>query len=77
MANIGIYTNAEVNIDLGTEEIETIKNAYTILREISNELWREDGGDETETFGNTSTACDCIYEFMKNDIGVDLREKKQ
>lgn len=71
MANINI--DRSVSVDITTEEIETLKKAYAILHEIEAELWNEDGGDDTETFGTTSTACDCLRQFLLDDCGVDVK----
>ncbi len=75
MANVSFDRNTRV--DISTEEIEIIKKAYNILYEIENELWDEDGGDETETYINTSTACDCIEMFLRNDCGVYMQENRK
>lgn len=70
MASIDI--DRSVSVDITQEEIDTLKKAYEILHEIEKELWDTDGGDETETFGTTSTACDCLRQFLRNDCGVDM-----
>lgn len=72
MASVNFDRSMSASVEISADEIETIKKAYDILFAISSELWCEDGGDETETFGNTSTACDCIREFLRNDCGVKM-----
>lgn len=75
MANVNIRSNVSIQVEMSQEEIEIVKKAYWIIKAIADELWREDA-DETETYGNSSTACDCIYQIMKNDIGVNIDEKR-
>ena len=75
MAGINVYSEVDVNIELSNEEIETLKKAYGILKEVSEELWQSDA-DETETFGNIDSAKEGIYYFMKNDCGVNIDEKR-
>lgn len=75
MGNIDVYNTVDIAITLSDEEKDILTKAYKILREISNTLWKEDA-DETETFCNVSTANDCIYNFMKDDCGVNVDEKR-
>ena len=75
MADINVHSNVDVNIKLSQEEIETLKKAYEILKEVSRELWRSDAG-ETETYTDASSAMDDIYYFMKCDCGVNVDEKR-
>ena len=75
MGNIDVYNNVDVTIRLSDEEKDILTKAYKILREISKTLWQEEA-DETETFCNVSTANDCIYNFMKNDCGVNVDKKR-
>lgn len=75
MADISVHSDVNVNIELSNEEIETLKKAYEILKEVSRELWQSDA-DETETFGNVDSAKDGIYYFMKHDVGVNVDEKR-
>ncbi len=75
MADISVSSDVNVNIELSNEEIETLKKAYEILKEVSGELWQSEA-DETETFGNVDSAKDGIYYFMKHDCGVNVDEKR-
>lgn len=75
MANINVHNDVNVNIELSQEEIETLKKAYEILKEVSKELWQNDA-DETETSCNVDSAKDGIYYFMKYDCGVNVDEKR-
>lgn len=75
MSNIRVNNEASVSIALDQEEIDIIQKAYNIIHDIANNLWREDA-DETETYADTSTASDCIFNFMKDDIGVNVDEKR-
>lgn len=75
MSNINVSNNVEVNIKLSDEEKDILTKAYKILREISKTLWQEEA-DETDTFCNVSTANDCIYNFMKDDCGLNIDEKR-
>ena len=73
MASVSFDRSTSTSVEISADEIEIIKKAREILYEISSELWSEDDEDETETFANTSTACDCIEMFLRNDCGVDVR----
>lgn len=73
MANINISRNT--TIKLNDEEIEVLKKAYLILQEIQTELWQNDA-DETEAFANVLCASDYIYMFMRDDVGINIDEKR-
>ena len=75
MADINVHSNVDVNINLSQEEIETLKKAYEILKEVSRELWQGDA-DETEAYTDAISAMDDIYYFMKRDCGVNVDEKR-
>lgn len=75
MANISVNTDVNVNIELSNEELETLKKAYEILKDVSGELWQSDAY-ETETSGNVDSAKDGIYYFMKHNCGVNVDEKR-
>lgn len=74
MASVSFDRSTSTSVEISADEIETLKKAHGILYEISSELWDEEGGDETETFENTSAACDCIEMFLRNDCGVDVQK---
>lgn len=71
MAEVSVDFEVDVNIELTEEEKETLMKAHDILRTITGFLWDE-GVDETETFGNVSTAKDGLYCFLKRDCGMDV-----
>lgn len=75
MADINVNSYVNIKVKMSQEEIETVKKAYWILKQIAGDLWRNDA-DETEAYGNVRTACDCIYQFMKSDIGLNIDEKR-
>lgn len=73
MADIFISKNTTVK--LSDEEVDALKKAYDILQDIQTELWKNDA-DETETFTNVLCASEYIYMFMKEDIGINIDEKR-
>lgn len=75
MANVNVSTSCNVSIELTEEEIETLKKAHEVLKNVSRELWQGDA-DETEAFGNVSNAQDGIYYFLKNDCGINVDSKR-
>lgn len=75
MAEINVLSEVSTKIEMTQDEIETVKKAYDILHNIANSLWQNDA-DETDAYGSSSTACDCIYSFMKNEVGVNIDEKR-
>lgn len=75
MANIDVSNDVSVNIELSEEEVDVLRKAYDILKEVSRSLWQSDA-DETETFGNVSSAQDGIYYFLKYDCNVNVDEKR-
>lgn len=73
MADINVSSN--VDIKLSEEEIEILRKAHEVLKEVSNTLWQNDAED-TDAFGYSSEARDGIYYFLKNEIGVNVDEKR-
>lgn len=75
MVNINVNNTTSISVEMSDKEKDCVKKAYWILKDIANELWRKDA-DETETYGNTMTACDCIYQFMRDDVDFNVDETR-
>ncbi len=72
MASISVSSN--VNIALSEEEVEILRKAHDVLKEVSNTLWQSDA-DDTDAYEYSSAARYNICYFMKNEIGVNVDEK--
>ena len=73
MADISVSSN--VSVKLSEEEVEILRKAHDVLKEVSNTLWQNDAED-TDAYGYSSEAQEGIYYFLKNEIGINVDEAR-
>lgn len=61
--------NVEVEIDLEDVEIQTLVEAYKILRDIKDDMWKEDLED-TEEYFRIEEARGGLQRFLEQ-VGID------
>ena len=74
MSNIKINKNVDVEIELTREEKEVLIQSCKILHRISKDMWDNDV-DDTEVFDRVYETKECLIDFLRRDIGVEVDQK--
>lgn len=72
MSNVNVNTDIEVDFELTESEKDNLVRSYTILRNLSKDLWENDA-DETEEFMRVCDAKDYLEEFIRKDLGIEVK----
>ena len=72
MSNVNVNTDIEVDFELTESEKDNLVRSYKILRNLSKDLWENDA-DETEEFMRVCDAKDYLEEFLRRDLGIEVK----
>ena len=72
MSNVNVNTDIEVDFELTESEKDNLVRSYKILRNLSKDLWENDV-DETEEFMRVCDAKDYLEEFLRRDLGIEVK----
>lgn len=74
MSSVYVQKNVDVDIKLSNTERDVLIRAYKILCDVSRDMWNDDA-DETETFNRVYGTKECLQDFLRRDIGIELDNK--
>ena len=72
MSNVNVNIDIEVDFELTESEKDNLVRSYTILRNLSKDLWENDA-DETEEFMRVCDAKDYLEEFLRRNLGIEVK----
>lgn len=73
MGCVNIDREINIEIELTDFEQNNLIQSYKILKNIQDDMWRDDA-DETDVFARVSEAKDFLEEFIRRDLGIDVKQ---